>query len=163
MSSTYSDIVHVRIAPLVNVMISDAAAQRGQKPAEWLRNAIRTALQIDGFDPATIPPRDAGTLYDVIDGKQRYALVSPGQPNPIVHVSTYRDAKPDMADVNHHPRGYMPAEGDAWVPVVHEDSEPFDAARHWRLPPHYVLENEYATPVRVVCVYPVVPKSMEWA
>jgi hypothetical protein len=122
---------------------SDAVA-RGTKPSEWTRQAIRTALQLDGFDPATIAPRDAGTLYDVLDGKQRWARIEGDQ----IKGMTYHDGKPDDR---------------VWVPVLHEDSEPFDAACHWRLPPHYALVSECGTPDRVICAYPVVPKSLEHA
>jgi uncharacterized protein (DUF1778 family) len=61
----YSDTLSLRIDPAINQMITAAAVARGTRPAEWTRQAIRTALQLDGFDPATIAPRDAGTLYDV--------------------------------------------------------------------------------------------------
>jgi hypothetical protein len=101
-------------------------------------------LQLDGFDPMTLPPRDAGTLYDAhSDGKRRFARIEDGE---IKSVGYYEAAPDDRV----------------WVPVLHEDSEPFDPAKHYRLTPHYTLVSEYATPVRVVVTYPVVPKSMEW-
>jgi hypothetical protein len=143
--TSYSDVLTVRIDPAINQMITAAAVARGTRPAEWTRQAIRTALQLDGFDPATIAPRDAGSLYDVVDGKQRWARIEGDQ----VKGMAYRDAKPD--------------DGQVYVPVLHVDSEPFDAARHWRLPPHYTLVSEYGTPDRVICTYPVVVKSLEHA
>jgi hypothetical protein len=45
-----------------------------------------------------------------------------------------------------------------WLPVVNEDSEPFDLKIHWRLPPTYRVEAH-----RVVRVYPVVIKGWEHA
>jgi predicted transcriptional regulator len=136
-----SDVLHVRVPPALSALVDQAAAARSQKPPEWVRQAIRTALQLDGFDPAAIAPRDAGALYD---GK-RWARIDGGQIKGI----GYHDAKPD--------------DGNVWVPVVHEDSEPFDIARHWRLVPHYTLVDVYGTPDRVICTYPVVPKSPEFA
>ena len=141
----YSDVVATRMAPELREAIQDAAAMRGQKPAEWVRRALWTALALDGFNPATVLPRDAGSLYDVLDGRQRWARIEGDQ----IKGMAYHDAKPRA--------------GQVYVPVLHVDSEPFDAARHWRLPPHYTLVSEYGTPVRVVCTYPVVVKSLEHA
>lgn len=89
--------------------------------------------------------RSAGTLYDRIEGRQRFARIDGDQIKGI----GYHDAKPD--------------DGNVYVPVVHQDSEPFGLATHWRLAPHYALVDVAGVPDHVVCVYPVVPKSWEHA
>lgn len=104
----------------------------------WLKAGKRTS---------TSKPRDAGTLYDVVDGKRRWARIKDGK----VHGLYYSAEKPEFAP------GYIV------VPVTHEDSEPFDITQHWRLKPECALIDADGTPVRVVCTYPVVPKSAEWA
>lgn len=140
----YSDVLAVRISPAINALIDQAAAMHGQKASERVRQYIRTGLQLDGFDPATIPARDAGTLYDVVDGKSRWARIKDGE----IHGLYYHAEKPDFAP------GYVA------VPVTHEDSEPFDPAQHWRQTPHDVLVVDYDdTPTRVIRTFPVVPKT----
>ncbi|MCC8954101.1 hypothetical protein H8B02_11705 [Bradyrhizobium sp. Pear77] len=103
----------------------------------------------DAMDEGTLPAapsRSAGELSDRDEnGHQRWALIEDDQ---IKAIGGYLAAKPDDR---------------MWVPVVHEDSEPFDAATHWRLKPHYTLVDVYGTPDRVICTYPVVLKSMEHA
>jgi hypothetical protein len=76
-----------------------------------------------------------------MSGKRRWARIKDGE---IIGLY-YHAEKPEQ-------------EGYTWLPVVHEDSEPFDIARHWRLTPHDVLESD-----RVRRIHPVVPKSLEWA
>jgi hypothetical protein len=100
--------------------------------------------------------RDAGSLYDVIDRRRCYALVSNGR---MLAETTRLDAAPDIADADHWPAGYVPREGDRWLPIVYADSEPFDAKTHWRGSP-------YVTRIaadRVVREFPVVAKSLEHA
>lgn len=135
----YSDSLTIRCQPGITELVERAARKRGTKPSEWHRQAVLKALHLDGFDPAAIPARDAGALYDSVEGRQRYAMVEGGQ---IVFMS-YHDAKPDQ-------------EGRVWLPVVHEDSEPFDIDRHWRLNPVTRIEAD-----RVVVTYPVIPKTLE--
>jgi hypothetical protein len=89
--------------------------------------------------------RSAGALYDCVEGSQRWARIEGDQIKGI----GYHDAKPDN--------------GNVYVPVVHEDTEPFDIARHWRLAPHYILVDVAGVPDRVICTYPVVVKSLEHA
>jgi hypothetical protein len=83
---------------------------------------------------------------------QQYALVVDGAvafktdrfgngPYPVI-----TNSKPDTNDAR------------TWLPVVTRDSDPFDAAKHWRLAPTYQVEAD-----RVVRVYPVVEKSWEHA
>jgi hypothetical protein len=85
--------------------------------------------------------RGAGTLYDRVEGRQRFARID-GDQIKVISIG-YHDAKPEQ-------------EGRTWLPVVHVDSEPFDIALHWRLAPVYTIEAD-----RVVCTYPVVVKSLE--
>lgn len=148
----YSDSVTVRCQPVMTAMVARAAKSKGTRPAEYVRQALLTTLQLDGFDPTTVPARDAGTLYDARDGQRCYALVSNGRVLTVVSYS----AKPDLSDANHWPAGYVPADGDAWLPIVHVDSEPFDGALHWRLPHLVRIEAD-----RVVREFPVIPKSLE--
>lgn len=134
-------------------LVDRAATARGMSHSEYVRQAARVALQLDGHDLAAIAPRDAGALYNVIAGQRSYALVSAGR----VLVETSRlDDMPDHADANHHPAGYVPAVGDRWLPVEYADSEPFDLASHWRMAPIDKVEAD-----RVVRTFPVVPKSLE--
>jgi hypothetical protein len=48
----YSDSVTIRFSPAVLAMVDSAAQARGCKPSEWHRQAVLTALRLDGFDPA---------------------------------------------------------------------------------------------------------------
>lgn len=85
--------------------------------------------------------RSAGTLCDRnAEDRQRFARIDGDQIKGI----GYHDAKPD--------------DGNVWVPVIHEDSEPFNLATHWRLAPVYTIEAD-----RVVCTYPIVAKGWEHA
>jgi hypothetical protein len=65
----YSDRLDVRIAPDLRLAIQASAAKRGQKPAEWLRNALWTVVALEGI----------GGAPDIrADGKRRYARVEGG-------------------------------------------------------------------------------------
>ncbi|WP_094183332.1 DNA-binding protein [Bradyrhizobium canariense] len=92
--------------------------------------------------------RSAGALYDRVEGRQRFARIDGDQ----------------IKGMSYHAEQPRPErEGDVWVPVVHEDSEPFDLATHWRLPPRHTLVCVDGVPDRVRCTYPVVVKSWEHA
>jgi hypothetical protein len=135
----HSGAMRVRMAPHLLEAISDAARQRGVTASAWLREAATTLARFEGTLP-TIASRSAGELYDRdADGRQRWARIENGEIKSITH----SDAKPDSR---------------AWVPIVHEDSEPFDIATQWRLKPHFVIDAD-----RVICTFPVVPKSWEHA
>ena len=56
----YSGAVTVRCNPDVLALVERAALARGQKPSEYVRQGLLTALRLDGFDPAAIAPHDAG-------------------------------------------------------------------------------------------------------
>ncbi|MDE5460197.1 hypothetical protein [Bradyrhizobium sp. CSS354] len=130
---SYSHLLHVRCQPVMNDMIERAATSKGTRPAEYIRQTLLAGLRADGFDPTA-----AGSLYDIVEGKQRYALV----------------VGDDIAGITYHHA--KPEDGRTWLPVVHVDSEPFDIARHWRLTPVYSIEGG-----RVVCTYPIVSKTLE--
>lgn len=137
----FTDSVTVRMQEGATAFVQAKAREIGTKPAEITRQALLAGLKSIGFDPAAIPTRDAGTLYDSVEGRQRYAKVEGDQ----IKVVSYHDEHP----------------GEGWLPVVHVDSEPFDPAIHWRLAPIYTVVDVYARPDRVVCTYPVVAKSLE--
>ncbi len=136
----YSDSVTIRLQEGATAFVHAKAREIGTKPAEIARQALLQGLKGLGFEPKDFPNRDAGTLYDVVDGKQRYALIEDGQ----IHNMSYC-AEP-------------PSDGRQWLPVRHRDSEPFDRAAHWRLQPVATIEAHY-----VVQTYPVVLKSLEQA
>lgn len=50
----YSDTVTVRCRPEVTALVERAALARGQKPSEYVRQALQTCLRLDGFDPTQI-------------------------------------------------------------------------------------------------------------
>lgn len=137
----YSDTVTVRCQPGVIALVESAAVARGQKPSEYVRQALLTGLRSDGFDPATIAPRDAGTLYNVVGGQRCYALVVG---DCVKHMSYSAEAPV--------------TDGVTWLPVEHVDSGPFDISKHFRLPPIDRIEAG-----RVVREFPVVPKAWEHA
>jgi hypothetical protein len=112
------DSVTIRCQPEITALVDKAAHAKGTKPSEYVRQALLAGLRGDGFDPATIPARDAGTLHDSLNGSQRYAWVDGDQ----IRAVSYHHAKPEQ-------------DGRTWLPVRHFDSEPFDPARHWRLNP----------------------------
>jgi hypothetical protein len=134
----FSDSITIRCQPEITALVDRAARAKGSKPSEWARQALLAGLRSDGFDPAALPARDAGALYDSVEGHQRFAWVEAGE----IKAMSYSDESP----------------ADDWIPVVHVDSEPFDIATHWRLAPVYSIEAD-----RVVCTYPVVAKSLEYA
>jgi hypothetical protein len=141
----YSDSVTVRCQPEITALVDRAAKARGTRPAEYIRQALLTGLRLDGFDPAAIAPRDAGSLYNVVEGKQAYALIAGDR----------------IADIGYHAteptlETFAPGLGDRVLPVEYVDSEPFDIAKHWRLPPIDRIEAD-----RVVREFQVVPKSWE--
>jgi hypothetical protein len=149
----FQKLVQFRAPESLSDMIEAAAGRHLQSRSEYIRRGVVERLQADGFDPAAITPRDAGSLYNVIAGQRHYALVSAGR---ILAQTSRLDSVPDLADASHHPVGYVPADGDRWLPVEFADSEPFDIAAHWRLAPIDSVEAN-----RVVRTYPIIPKSLE--
>lgn len=132
----FEQLVQFRAPANMSAAIDRAARQKCQSKSDYLRQSMMRQLKADGVSLS-----DAGSLYDRLsDGKQRFALIVG---DDIAGLS-YHDSKPD--------------DGRNWIPVVHVDSEPFDIERHWRLAPVYAIEAG-----RVVCTYPVVTKSLEFA
>jgi hypothetical protein len=123
--TAYSDLLHLRIDPQLNRLIAAAAVARGTKPSEWCRHAIRTALQLDGFDPQ----QDC-----------QYALVANGE---LVR-ATFGDGSSVITSFTP-----VAVEQGEWLPIVDEGAAASPDVR-----PHYTLVSEYATPVRVVRTYP---------
>ena len=65
----FSDNITIRVQPEITALVDRAARAKGSKPSEWTRQALLAALRADGFDPATISARDAGALYDSVNGQ----------------------------------------------------------------------------------------------
>ena len=56
----YSGSFTWRDEPAIHAAVDRAAKARRTKPSEWLRQAVRTTLELDGIDPATSDtPKDA--------------------------------------------------------------------------------------------------------
>lgn len=142
---THTGLIQARCLPGFAAVVARAAKARGMSHSEYVRQAARTALQLDGFDPEAMPTRDAGGLYNIVDGRRCYALVAGDR---IDHMSYYA-SEPALSE-------FAPGRGDRVLPVEHIDSEPFDISTHWRLPPIDRVEAN-----RVVREFPVIPKSLE--
>jgi hypothetical protein len=138
-------VLQARCDPALFAQAERAAKARGVSHAEFIRYGVRTALELDGYDPAAVAAsRDAGALYDSVEGLGRcYALISGDR----IVTMAYHATEPSLED-------YAPGRGDRVLPVKHEDSEPYRDDVHWRLPPVDRLEAD-----RVVRAYQVVPKS----
>ncbi|MGY4413216.1 hypothetical protein ACVWW4_004952 [Bradyrhizobium sp. LB7.1] len=135
----FEQLVQFRVPTNMSAAIDHAAKQKCQSKSDYVRQSVVRQLEADRI--AIPDAAAAGALYDrLADGRQRYALIVG---DDIAGIS-YHDSKPD--------------DGRNWMPVLHVDSEPFDMARHWRLAPVYAIEDG-----RVVCTYPVVAKSLEFA
>jgi hypothetical protein len=150
----YSDVLKLRLSPEVTAAVAQAAASRGQRPAEWHRAAIRMALRLEGCDMTTAHAARAGD--------PEWALVAIGDPDRIVAMCR-ADNKPDITDRSYWPAGYTPGRLDAWVRVENCDSQPFDEAKHWREKPRLEIVATYGIPDRVRRVYPIVEKNWEHA
>jgi hypothetical protein len=137
----FSESISVRLPAGSTAFVQALAREGNTKQAEIGRQLFLEALKARGFDPAAIPARDAGTLYDSLEGLQRYAKVEGDQ----IKFVSYHDEHP----------------GEGWLPVEHRDSEPFDPEIHWRLAPTFTIVDQYATPNRVIAEYRVVPKNGE--
>jgi len=135
MAESFS-VLQARCTPEVAAAVGRAKQRQGVTPSEYIRQAVLERLERDGIEAAPIQPRDAGALYDSVEGQQRYAWVEAGE----IKAVAYSTEKP--------------AEG--WLPIVHFDSAPFDAAQHWRLAPVYSIEVD-----KVTCTYPIIVKSLE--
>lgn len=136
----FEQMLQLRVPTNLSGAIDQGAKQRCQSKSDYVRQSIVRQLEADGIAIPHAAP-NAGELYDrLTDGKQRYALVVGDD----IAGLTYCDSKPD--------------DGRNWIPVLHVDSEPFDIVRHWRLAPVYTIQAG-----RVVCTYPVVAKSLEFA
>jgi hypothetical protein len=146
-AARFTDSLRIRCPASLPVAIDTAAARKLMTPSEYVRRCVIERLEADGIEIATIAPRDAGTLYNVVDGRRCYALISGDR----IVTMGYHAAEPALVD-------FAEGRGDRVLPVEYEDSEPFDISQHWRLPPIDRIEAG-----RVVRVFPVVPKHWEHA
>lgn len=142
--SRFTSNLYVRCPAVLPAAVESAAQRLCMTASEYVRRSVVERLSADGFNPAQIASHDAGALYDSVNGKQRYALVTDA--GAILAIG-YHHAKPEAGPDDR---------GRVWLPVVHEDSEPFDISTHWRLAPITRID-----PDRVVVTFPVVPKSLE--
>lgn len=78
-ATRFQRLVQFRVPDSLSDTLGAAADKNLQSKSEYVRQSVLTALRADGFDPATVPVRDAGALYDVLNGQRRYALVTPGK------------------------------------------------------------------------------------
>ncbi|MCC8961720.1 hypothetical protein H8A95_05140 [Bradyrhizobium sp. Pear76] len=111
-------------------LLKALADRRGVNLSTLMRSLADAALASEGFAVADT----------------QYALVADGA--VVIHnevpILSYRPFPDDRGE---------------WFPVENEDTEPFNAAQHWRLKPLPLrVDGE-----RVIRTYPVVPKSMEHA
>jgi hypothetical protein len=144
-ATRFEQLVQFRVSANLSAAIDQAAKQRCQSKSDYVRQSIITQLETDGVAVARAS-RDAGSLYDRLsDGKTRWGLVADGA----VADLSYFAADPNKAEE-------QIALGRTWLPVSHEDSEPFEAARHFRLKPEARIDGD-----RVVVTYPIVEKHWE--
>jgi hypothetical protein len=135
----FPNLLQARCPNAIPPLIELASQSRCMTPSEYIRRSVMERLQADGFDPATIAPRDAGSLYNVIAGDRHWALVVDGAVKAM-----HRSAdKPEDE------------QGGIWLPIEYEDSEPFDDVAHWRMAPVTSVEAG-----RVVRTYPVISKTL---
>ncbi|MFA9295799.1 hypothetical protein V3G65_25840, partial [Escherichia coli] len=73
----FDDSMTVRLPASIPQAVKRAAARRGQKDAEYVRAALVSALKADGIEPEQ-PSASAGELYDVVDGRKRFAKIEAG-------------------------------------------------------------------------------------
>jgi hypothetical protein len=142
----YPESLNLRLQDGVTAFVNAKAREIGTKPTEIARQALLAGLKSIGFDPSTIPARDAGALYDRrSDGKTRWPSVADGAVLDLSYFATNPNEMPDQA-------------GRKWLPVRHEDSALFDIANHWRLKPEARVDGD-----KVTVVFPVVDKTWETA
>jgi hypothetical protein len=138
----FQRLVQFRVSDALSDAIDAAAIKHLQTKSEYVRQSVLTGLRLDGFEPAAVAPRDAGSLYNVTPDGRHWALVA-GDTVKSRHRSHDKPAD---------------EQGGVWLPIDYEDSEPFDIDRHWRLAPVTGIEAD-----RVVVTYPIVSKSMDLA
>lgn len=81
----YSDVMAIRVEPRLREAIQASALKHGVKPAEYIRNALWTAIALQGTDetPDVRP-----------DGKRRYAHLLGGCLVDIVYRHPTEDPTP---------------------------------------------------------------------
>lgn len=133
----HTGLIQARCQPGFAALVERAATARGMSPSEWVRQASRTALQLEGFDPAAIR-------------QSEHALVSGAR------VLTVWQGEPPEPMADHFPAGHVAAGDEHWLPI--EDEAPgYDPQQHWKkVPPSLRIES-----ARVVRVFEIIPKSLE--
>jgi hypothetical protein len=126
--SRFPDTIQAKLPPGVASQVEAVASAQHTTTSQYVRTAVMDRLKTD-----------AGSLYNVTAAGVPFALVDGDR---IVTISYHADGKPH--------------DGRTWLPVVYEDSEPFDIERHWRLAPIDSIRGD-----KVVRQYPVVLKSGE--
>jgi hypothetical protein len=58
MAEAFSELIQARCQPGFASLVERAARSRGMTISEWTRQAARTALALDGFDPSHIGTPD---------------------------------------------------------------------------------------------------------
>jgi hypothetical protein len=79
----YRDVMAIRVAPELRAAIRASATRYGVKPAEYVRNALWTAVALQGSEDA--PDIRA-------DGKRRYARIEGGAIVDVIYRKPASDA-----------------------------------------------------------------------
>ena len=115
----FTDAIGTFLLSGTGAILKATAAEQHTTVSAYVRLAVMEKLTRDGADISTAP--DAGTLYDVVPEGRQWALVEGGQ--VLSYGAAYRNSPPPVDRPTQR-----------WLPVVYEDSEPFDPAKHWRVP-----------------------------
>jgi hypothetical protein len=75
----FPELLRARCSKALHGFVEGAARRRMISPSEYIRQSLTKTLMADGMDPAKPFPVDAGSLYNVIDGKRRWALIREGK------------------------------------------------------------------------------------
>jgi hypothetical protein len=76
MAARHSDTLTIRCPPGLNALIERAADAQGTSCSEWIRQALRTGLQLAGFDPAAIRPVATETNPAALQSQQTASEVA---------------------------------------------------------------------------------------
>jgi hypothetical protein len=128
--SRFPETIQANLPAGVSALVGAAARSQHSTTSHYVRSAVMHRLNLDGFSTAPT----AGELYDLVDGKRRWARVIGD------HIdASYEDGQPE-----------------GFLPVVHVDSQPFNPLLHYRHTPSFKVEAG-----RVVCTYPIRLKTSE--
>ncbi|UPJ63518.1 hypothetical protein [Bradyrhizobium sp. 191] len=68
-ATKFQRLVQFRVPDSLSGTLDAAADKHLQSKSEYVRQAVLTALRADGFDPATIPARDANDVQRLANGE----------------------------------------------------------------------------------------------